>query len=52
MSHWLFLGQCAASVGFIVYSALVDNWVFIVTNACILATAVAGQVITWGRPRG
>jgi MtN3 and saliva related transmembrane protein len=45
VSHWLFIGQCAASVGFVVYSALVDNWVFVVANACILATAVAGQLI-------
>lgn len=51
VSHWLFLGQSAASVGFIVYSVLVDNQVFIVTNACILATAVVGQVITWRRQR-
>jgi MtN3 and saliva related transmembrane protein len=52
VSHWLFLGQSAASVGFIVYSVLVDNWVFIVTNTCILATAIVGQVITWRRQRG
>jgi MtN3 and saliva related transmembrane protein len=51
VSHWLFLGQSAASVGFIVYSVMVDNWVFIVTNACILATAIVGQVMTWRRQR-
>lgn len=45
VSHWLFIGQVAASVGFVVYSALVDNWVFVVANAFILATAVVGQVI-------
>jgi MtN3 and saliva related transmembrane protein len=45
VSHWLFIGQCTASVGFVVYSALVDNWVFVVANACILATAVVGQLI-------
>ena len=44
VSRWLFLGQMAASVGFIVYSWLLDNWVFIVTNALILLTAVIGQV--------
>ena len=43
VSRWLFLGQMAASVGFIVYSWLLDNWVFIVTNALILLTAVIGQ---------
>ena len=44
VSRWLFVGQIAASTGFVVYSWLLDNWVFIVTNALILATAVAGQV--------
>lgn len=43
VSHWLFIGQIAASAGFIVYSALVMNWVFIVTNSAILVTAIIGQ---------
>ena len=51
VSSWLFLGQIAASTGFVIYSALVDNWVFIVTNVCILATAVVGQVVTWRKRR-
>lgn len=45
VSKWLFIGQSTASLGFIVYSVLVDNWVFIVTNTCILATAIAGQLL-------
>ena len=45
VSRWLFVGQCAASVGFVVYSWLVANWVFVVTNALILATAVTGELI-------
>lgn len=45
VSHWLFVGQVAASAGFVVYSALVDNWVFVVANAFILATALVGQLI-------
>ena len=44
VSRWLFAGQMAASVGFIVYSWMLDNWVFIVTNSLILLTAVIGQV--------
>lgn len=44
VSRWLFLGQIAASVGFIAYSWMLDNWVFIVTNSLILMTAVVGQV--------
>lgn len=31
-------------LGFVIYSVLVDNWVFIVTNRCVLLTAVIGQV--------
>jgi MtN3 and saliva related transmembrane protein len=45
LSHWLFIGQIAASVGFIAYSWLLHNWVFIVTNTLILITAVVGQVV-------
>ena len=45
VSHWLFIGQVAASTGFVIYSALVDNWVFVVANTFILMTAVFGQVI-------
>ena len=45
VSHWLFIGQVAASTGFVIYSALVENWVFVVANAFILLTAVFGQVI-------
>jgi len=47
VSKWLFLGQMAASVGFIVYSWLLDNWVFITTNSLILLTALVGQWVVW-----
>ena len=43
VSHWLFAGQMAASIGFIAYSWLLHNWVFIVTNTLILITAAIGQ---------
>ena len=45
VSRWLFVGQCAASAGFILYSWLLQNWVFVVTNALILVTAVVGEII-------
>jgi len=45
VSRWLFIGQIAASIGFIVYSTMVGNRVFIVTNSLILLTAVIGQVV-------
>ncbi len=51
VSKWLFLGQTAASVGFIAYSWLLHNWVFIVTNTLILATAVVGQLVFWHKQR-
>jgi uncharacterized protein with PQ loop repeat len=43
ISRWLFTGQIAASVGFVCYSALVGNAVFVFTNASILLTALVGQ---------
>ena len=45
MSKWLFIGQLAASTGFTVYSWLLGNPVFIVTNAALLLTALAGELI-------
>jgi uncharacterized protein with PQ loop repeat len=45
VSKWLFIGQLAASVGFIAYSAMVDNWVFVFANFFIFLTAVAGEII-------
>lgn len=43
VSRWLFVGQIAASTGFIAYSWLLDNWVFVTTNLLILLTAVVGE---------
>lgn len=45
LSKWLFAGQLAASVGFIVYSWLDENWVFVATNAAMIVTAGIGQWI-------
>jgi hypothetical protein len=45
VSRWLFVGQIAASAGFTLYSVLVGNAVFVVTNALLLASAVAGLLI-------
>jgi uncharacterized protein with PQ loop repeat len=45
VSSWLFIGQLAASTGFLVYSVLVKNWVFVFTNAALLITALVGQAI-------
>jgi uncharacterized protein with PQ loop repeat len=43
LSGWLFIGQMTASLGFVAYSWLVGNWVFVVTNALIAVTASVGQ---------
>jgi len=51
VSMWLFVGQIAASIGFIAYSWLLQNWVFIVTNALILLTALIGQWVMWRKRR-
>ena len=45
VSKWLFIGQITASIGFIVYSGLLRNWVFVVTNVLMLVTAGVGQWI-------
>lgn len=45
VSKWLFIGQLMASLGFTVYSYLVENWVFVFANFFIFLTAVAGEYI-------
>lgn len=45
LSSGLFLGQMTASAGFVVYSVLVGNAVFVLTNAALFATAITGQWI-------
>ena len=45
VSKWLFIGQLTASAGFTVYSYLVRNWVFVVTNALMAASAITGLLI-------
>ncbi len=45
VSKWLFIGQLAASLGFTIYSWLVGNWVFVVTNALMLVNGLTGLFI-------
>ena len=45
VSKWLFVGQIIASTGFTIYSVMVGNWVFVVTNALLLVSALLGIVI-------
>ncbi|MDQ7968886.1 MAG: hypothetical protein REI95_04520 [Oxalicibacterium faecigallinarum] len=43
VSPWLFLGQISASTGFLIYSYLLDNLIFVLTNALLLLAAMVGQ---------
>jgi len=43
VSKWLFVGQLAASTGFVIYSWLLSSWVFVATNALMLVTALVGE---------
>ena len=42
VSKWLFIGQMSASLGFTIYSWLVNNWVFVVTNSLMLLSGLVG----------
>ena len=42
VSKLLFVGQLLASIGFTVYSYLVGNWVFTVTNAILTVNNIIG----------
>ena len=46
VSVWLFIGQAGASLGFTVYSVLVKNWVFTITNALMFLSALVGWQMT------
>jgi MtN3 and saliva related transmembrane protein len=45
LSKWLFVGQCTASLGYIVYSFLLHNWVYVSSNIAILVTAIVGETL-------
>jgi uncharacterized protein with PQ loop repeat len=51
VSKWLFVGQITASTGFTLYSLMVRNWVFVVTNALLLLSAIVGVVIVFKHRR-
>lgn len=51
VSVWLFVGQLFASLGFTAYSLLVDDFVFVVTNATLACAAVAGLAIVTAHRR-
>ena len=50
VSALLFVGQTAASIAFVVYSWLVGDLVFIVTNTLVLLNAMLGlTILVWHR---
>jgi uncharacterized protein with PQ loop repeat len=52
VSKWLFIGQMAASLGFTIYSWLVGNWVFVVTNMLMLINGMLGLgIVLYHRKR-
>ncbi len=51
VSKFLFAGQISASIGFVIYSWLLANWVFVITNGLILVAAVFGQWIYFRNKR-
>ncbi|MGI8495340.1 MAG: SemiSWEET family transporter [Pyrinomonadaceae bacterium] len=42
VSKWLFIGQLLASIGFTIYSYLVGNWVFTITNGLLTINNIIG----------
>lgn len=51
VSKWLFFGQLTASILFSVYSLLLANWVFVVSNLMLIVVAVTGQFIYYRNKR-
>jgi MtN3 and saliva related transmembrane protein len=45
VSRWLFIGQMAASIGFAIYSYLVDNPVFVFTNSMMVLNGLVGYLV-------
>jgi uncharacterized protein with PQ loop repeat len=50
VSKWLFIGQLATSIGFVIYSVGTGNLVFIVTNSLLALSAVVGIYIYFSSP--
>lgn len=42
VSSWLFIGQLLSSIGFTVYSYLVENWIFTITNGILTINNLIG----------
>ena len=51
VSKWFYIGEVGAAVGFIWYSWLLRNWVFVATNAAILINTFVGLYIVYHHKR-
>jgi len=50
VSKWLFIGQMTASAGFLAYSWLIHDMVFLFTNALMVMSAAVGLgIVFWHR---
>jgi MtN3 and saliva related transmembrane protein len=50
VSKWLFIGQMAASGGFLLYSWLIGDMVFLFTNGLMMMSAAVGLgIVFWHR---
>jgi len=47
IGKYFFIGQIAASILFLAYSAMLGDRVFVVGNALVLAAAITGGGILW-----
>lgn len=45
ISKYLYLGQVLAEVGFVAYSVIVRNWVFVFTNTVLLVLNLIGLAL-------
>lgn len=52
VSHWLYIGQAATSIGFVIYSLMLGNIVFVVSNVFLLCIAGVGQYLFIRNRRG
>jgi uncharacterized protein with PQ loop repeat len=50
VSKWLFIGQLSASIGFTIYSWLLHNWIFVITNFLMILNSLVGLgIVFWHR---
>lgn len=47
VSVWLFAGQLAASIGFTIYSRIIESTIFVITNSCMAIAACTGLGIVY-----